>query len=74
VRVSGNGPPISCPAVCAAGPLTRITDIAAGGRPLDKAKMVSAAITASGKDWSDYRSDVPGAVVDHLRRNPQDHQ
>ena len=30
-----------CAASCALGPLTRMTAIAAGGRPLDRAKMVS---------------------------------
>ncbi len=34
-------PAIRSPAACARGPLTRITEIAAGGRPLDRAKIVS---------------------------------
>jgi len=37
VRESGSLPQRRSPAPCAAGPLTRITEIAAGGRPLDKA-------------------------------------
>jgi hypothetical protein len=32
---------MALPARCAFGPLIRTTEIAAGGRPLDKAKIVS---------------------------------
>jgi hypothetical protein len=41
VRASGSDPAIPTAAACAFGPLTRMTEIAAGGRPLDKAKIVS---------------------------------
>ena len=35
------------PAAWASGPLTRMTEIAAGGRPLDRAKMVSPPTTTA---------------------------
>src|SRR6185369_340311 len=74
VRASGNGDPArASPAAWASGPLMRMTEMAAGGRPLDKAKMVSV-IDASGEDWGDHRRDVPGALVNHLYGDPQDHQ
>ena len=36
---SGSDPAIALAAACAPGPLIRITEIAAGGRPLDSAKI-----------------------------------
>jgi hypothetical protein len=38
---------MAIPTACAAGPLMRMTEIAAGGRPLDRAKMVSAGMTCA---------------------------
>ena len=37
VRAAGKEPAIRSPAACACGPLTRMIDTAAGGRPLDNA-------------------------------------
>jgi len=42
MRGAGKSPAISLPASCAFGPLILTTEIAAGGRPLDSAKIVPA--------------------------------
>ena len=69
-RGSGSAPAISARRPRApAGPLTRITAIAAGGRPLDSAKMVSAS-HASGEDRRDHRRDMVRALPDHLAARP----
>src|SRR5690349_21852541 len=49
----------------------RMTEIAAGGRPLESAKMVS--VIASGVVSDDGRN-MASALVEHLARDPQDHQ
>ena len=47
VRADGKPPAISIAARCASGPLIRIIEMAAGGRPLDSAKIVSEATSRS---------------------------
>ena len=53
----GVAPATASPALWARGPLIRITAMAAGGRPLDKAKMVSAAMRRQEK-----RGAITGAT------------
>src|SRR5574338_1114873 len=86
VLASGSDPAMRPAASCAAGPLMRITEVAAGGRPLDKAKTVSPGTRrrlAHPAERSNYRVDqgpaehrrnVVIALPDHLQRDPQDDQ
>src|SRR5690242_16875252 len=79
----GSRPASAAPAASAPGPLTRITAIAAGGLPLESAKIVSEGMAqalsacprpceCSGKQAADADFRVDPAVIDHLAGDPDD--
>ena len=46
--------------------------MAAGGRPLERATIVSIAASRSAEERAETNLRIDPAVVDHLRRDPQD--
>src|SRR6185436_8495179 len=86
LRETGRPPAKAAAALCAAGPLVRTTAIAAGGRPLDWATMVSERLTAgamsvalpnrkrSGEYPAQTYLGMDPAVVDHLHGDIEDHR
>src|SRR4030095_10745099 len=86
LREPGSPPAKAAAALCAAGPLVRTTAIAAGGRPLDWATMVSERLTAgamsvalpnrkrSGENPAQTYLGMDPAVVDHLHGDIENHR